>query len=36
METVKIATPQMKIELVSALPDIIDDPQHDEAAVQLK
>ena len=36
MEIVDVASPQMKTELVSALPDIIDDPQHDDAALQLK
>ncbi len=36
LEIVEIAPPEMKREIVTALPEILEDPQHDDAAQKLK
>ncbi len=36
MEVVGAASPEVQREIVTALPHIVDDPQHGEAAILLK
>ena len=36
LQVVEIATPEMQREIIVALPEILDDPQHNEAAQKLK
>lgn len=36
MEVMGVASPEVQSEMVTALPDIVDDPQHDDAAMLLK
>ena len=36
LEVVEIAPPEMKREIITALPEILDDPQHNDAAMKLK